>query len=423
MADQPTELAELKKAFEQLLDLPHIRVEQVEQDRDGHYRVTVTSTEEGTHCHRCGRHITQRYGQAPPIELRHLPIFGKRVYLRIRPIRYRCSYCDQQPTTTQKLSWYRPKSPHTKAFEQSMLLACINSTVEDVSRKEAIGYDAVMGILDRHLRKEVDWEEVGAVEVIGIDEIALKKGHQDFVVIVTGRQGDQNELLGVLPDRKKTTVKAFFSSIPKRIRKQIRAVCTDMYRGFLGAAKEVFGKRVRVVIDRFHVAKQYRSGLDRLRQQELKRLKKALPKAEYQTFHGVMWLLRKKPQELTEEEQGVLDQLFRHSPKLQQAYTFSNELTNIFTDTASKRHGTQRINGWIRRVQRSDLICFNNFLKTLKRFKHEIGNYFVNRYTSGFVEGLNNRIKVLKRRCYGLLNVGHLFQRLYLDLSGYARYA
>ena len=228
MPDQAPELPELRKAFEQLLDLPHIRVEQVEQDRDGHYRVTVRSTEEGTRCHRCGRDITQRYGQAPPIELRHLPVFGKQVYLRIRPVRYQCPYCANQPTTPQRLSWYSPKSPHTKAFEHAILFACINSTVEDVSRQEAIGYEAVMGILERHIRKEVDWEAIGAVEVIGIDEIALKKGQQDFVVIGTGRHGDQNELLGVLKDRKKATVKAFFSSIPKKIRKQIRAVCTDM---------------------------------------------------------------------------------------------------------------------------------------------------------------------------------------------------
>ena len=161
MLDQASDLQELRKAFEHLLDLPDIHVERVEQDRDGHYRVTVRSTQEGTQCHRCGQQITQRYGQAPAIELRHLPLFGKQVYFRIRPVRYQCPYCDQQPTTTQRLSWYSPKSPHTKAFEQAILFACINSTVEEVSRKEAIGYEAVMGILERHLRKEVDWEAMG----------------------------------------------------------------------------------------------------------------------------------------------------------------------------------------------------------------------------------------------------------------------
>jgi transposase len=96
----------------------------------------------------------------------------------------------------------------------------------------------------------------------------LKKGHRDFVTIITGRIETATMILGVLPDRKKATVKAFLSSIPQRLRRTIHAVCTDMYEGFVNAAKEVFGKRVKIVIDRFHVAKLSRRGLDKLRKQE-----------------------------------------------------------------------------------------------------------------------------------------------------------
>ena len=60
---------------------------------------------------------------------------------------------------------------------------------------------------------------------------------------------------------------------------------------------------------------------------------------------------------------------------------------------------------------------------TVKKWKNEITNYFVNRYTSAFVEGLNNKIKVLKRRCYGIYDLKHFFQRLFLNLSGYELYA
>ena len=74
-------------------------------------------------------------------------------------------------------------------------------------------------------------------------------------------------IVGVLPDRKKATVKAFLSGIPKRVRHTIHAVCSDMYAGFVNAAKEVFGTHVKIVIDRLHVAKLYRSGLDHLRKQ------------------------------------------------------------------------------------------------------------------------------------------------------------
>ena len=93
------------------------------------------------------------------------------------------------------------------------------------------------------MSKAVDWATIKKLEVIWLDEIALKKGHQDFVTIVTSRIGQETMILGVLKDRKKETVKQFLMSIPKRLRKQVRVVCSDMYDGFINAAKEVFGKR------------------------------------------------------------------------------------------------------------------------------------------------------------------------------------
>jgi transposase len=82
-----------------------------------------------------------------------------------------------------------------------------------------------------------------------------------------------------------------------------------------------------------------------------------------------------------------------------------------------------QITNWLQRVRGSEVHGFNNFLKTLEQWMDEIANYFIDRQTSGFVEGLNNKIKVIKRRCYGILNVKHLFQRIHLDLSGYALFA
>ena len=74
-------------------------------------------------------------------------------------------------------------------------------------------------------------------------------------------------------------------------------------------------------------------------------------------------------------------------------------------------------------MKESGLKYFDTFIKTLSKYKDEISNYFTDRRTSGFVEGFNNKIKSIKRRCYGMLNIKHLFQRIYLDMSGYALFA
>ena len=85
---------------------------------------------------------------------------------------------------------------------------------------------------------------------------------------------------------------------------------------------EVFGKKVSVVADRFHVAKLYRKGLDEVRKKEMKRLKEELPKADYKEFQGVMWLRRKNPAELKPEELDILCRLFQHTTLVATAYVF-----------------------------------------------------------------------------------------------------
>ena len=179
----------------------------------------------------------------------------------------------------------------------------------------------------------------------------------------------------------------------------------------------------RIVIDRFHVARAYRDGLDDLRKQELGRLKKELPDVEYKQLKGSMWALRKKPADLDSEERHTLRLLFRYSPKLKQAYDLEQQLTAIFDQHLSPTSAKTKIRAWIKRVARSELRCFDKFINTLGRWWVEIINYFVNRDNSGFVEGLNNKLKVLKRRSYGLFNLEHLFQRIFLDLEGYRLFA
>ena len=408
--------------FEIALDIPGVEIEKVETNKKGDIIITVKSTVVGTICHKCGRRITKPYGSGREITLRHLPILGRNVYIRIRPARYQCPYCDGNPTTTQKLPWYDERSPHTRAYEEHVLLELISSTVEDVAIKKGLGYEAVMGIINRRIDAQVNWKEIERLDVIGIDEISLRKGHKNFVTIVTARIGEKIIILAVLKDRTKATVKRFLSNIPKRLRRKVKAICSDMYEGFINAAKEVFGNKV-VVVDRFHVAKLYRKGLDALRKKELKRLKKKLSEAEYKKLKGAMWILRRDKDELTDEQLEVLECLFKHSPTLELAYKLCNELTDIFEKDISKSNATRKINSWKKRVKKSGLSCFNSFLSTLDKWMDEITNYFLDRQTSGFVEGFNNKIKVIKRRCYGILNVNHLFQRIYLDIEGYSLFA
>jgi transposase len=405
------------------LDIPDVRVLKTEINPRGELIITIESTKPGTTCQRCGRWIDKFHGHDDWVSVRHLPVFGRPTYLRYRPRRYQCLECEEHPTTTQRLDWQDANSPHTFAYDEHLLLQLVGSTIEDVSLKEQVGYEAVLGALERRVSAEVDWSAFTALWVLGLDEIALKKGHRDFVTIVTARLADGRVvLLGVLPDREKDTVVAFLRSIPVRLCQTIRTVCCDMYEGFTEAVREEL-KTARIVVDRFHVTVYYHQAADDLRQSELKRLKQELPPEEYQLLKGSMWAFRKKPPDLRPEERQVLRKLFGYAPKLKQAYDLRQQLTAIFDQMISPAVAKRKIRDWIQRVKNSELKCFDAFLKTLEHWWEEITNYFIDRASSGFVEGLNNKLKVLKRRCYGIFNLRHLFQRIYLDLEGYRLFA
>ena len=405
------------------LDIEGLEIEEVKINRGGQYEIYVKSTIEGCTCHVCGKHIEKYHGKDGQKRIRHLPILGRETYLIVRLPRFQCMDCHGKPTTTQQVPWHDRRSPNTIPFEKHILLGLMGSTVEDVSQREGIGYEAVMGIVRRHIKTGVDWDSIGQLQQIGLDEISLKKGHKDFVTIVSAYIGGRVQLLAVLTDRKKETVKEFLETIPEELKKTVKSVCSDMYDGFINAAKEVFGSLPKIVVDRFHVAKLYRKGLDTLRIKELKRLKEELTKEEYTELKGAMWVLRKKKTDLTVEDKALLKLLFGYSPKLGTAYQERNNLTKIFDTKTSRSGGKRRIKNWITQVNESDTTCFDKFISTLNSYLEEIVNYFIARHSSGFVEGFNNKIKVIKRRCYGIINVEHLFQRIFLDISEREIYA
>ena len=146
----------------------------------------------------------------------------------------------------------------------------VNSTVQDISIKEDIGYEAIMGIIDRYIERDIHWEDVTRVDKVGLDEISLKKSPRILWQSSQGVWRQRRSFWGCCLTVRKPRSKAFLSGIPQRVRQTIHSVCADMYEGFVDAAKEVFGKRVKIVIDRFHVAKLYRSGLDSLRKLRVK---------------------------------------------------------------------------------------------------------------------------------------------------------
>jgi len=409
-------------SIENLLDIPGVQVlrtEITEQEISIHVKIESNYTR----CHKCGQKATEFHCDGETLRLRHLPIFERRVYLYLHTKRYRCLHCDDRPSTTQHGEWYDLAAHCTTAFANYLLREIVGSTLLEVTRKHDVAYGVLRGLLLRYVSDQVDWGEFTQLSVLGLDEISLLKGHGDFVTIVSTRDSEERPaILAVLDGREKETVKAFLQSIPPALRATVKEVCADMYEGFANAVTEVL-PAARVVADRFHVARAYRAALDELRKIEMRELKAILKPEEYAGLKGVLWALRRNHDDLTDEELELLELLFECSPTLRRAYKLREKLTRIFETDHTKASARRALRRWMAEVTQCGLSCFDKFLSTLENWLDEITNYFINRLTSGWVEGFNNKIKVLKRRCYGIKSPASLFRRIWLDLNGIDAFA
>jgi len=405
------------------LDIPDVRVLRTELGEKNELIIVVESTKGGVQCRKCGQWISKPHGLDEWVRIRHLPAFGRPSYLRYRPKRYQCGNCEGHPTTTQKLDWHESNSPHSFAYDEHILLQLINSTIEDVSQKESISYDRVLGTLERQIESSVDWSRYTELDVLGLDEISLKRGHRDYVTLVTARKENGDiHILGVLPGRTKDEVIDFLRLIPEKLRKTVKTVCCDLWEGFIEAVRQEIPE-AQVVADRFHVSRHYRDAVDDVRKNELQRLKKELPVEDYKKLKGSLWAFRKNANDLSLEERRVLNLFFRLAPLAKKAHKLRELLTAIFEIHITKAQAQKKIRIWIKKARASGLSCFDSFFNMLEHWWQEITNYFLLHQNSGFVEGFNNKVKVLKRRAYGLYNLKHLFQRIYLDMQGYRLFA
>ena len=133
-----------------------------------------------------------------------------------------------------------------------------------------------------------------------------------------------------------------------------------------------------------------------------------------------MRALRKKSFELGTDGREVPGRVFRHSPLPKTAYELCEEPTYIFNRPISKKKARKEIGIRADTVRLDGSDCFENFPATSEKRMEEITDYFTERQTSGFAEGLDNKIRVIKRRCYGIFDVRHLFQLIFIDIEGYS---
>lgn len=390
-----------------LLDLYSIRVTGYEKDRE-EVRVSVHLEKNSASCPRCGVRSTRRH-QETVIPVRDLPCFGRRVLLMLPRRRFKCRHCGKP--FTEHLPFVNFGTSFTTRYEQYIYDQCYQRTLSVVATQEAISDTVVRKVFDAYASKAVEpGGRPKAIRVLGIDEISMRKGHRDFVCVITDI--DRKCVIEVLENRLKETLVAYLSALPPSVRKSVRYVSIDMWEGYYQAVVEALPKRVKIVVDRFHVMKNLTAAITKCRRE----IQRGMSKEDRDELKGLRWILVKNEDNLNEEELAKLKEMYKKCPELKTCHRLKEDFRKIFEEESSRTKAKARLQAWKKRTKKTGLKSFEGFLTTLDNWEEWILNYFSSgKITNGVVEGINNKIKVIKRRGYGYRNNGNFKKRILVE--------
>jgi transposase len=222
---------------------------------------------------------------------------------------------------------------------------------------------------------------------------------------------DNRRVVEVLENRDKATVLAYLKKAREGgLLAQVEEVTTDMWDGYVEAAREAFGPDVIVTIDRFHVMKNLQECLTGARRE----LQRKLSAAERDCLKGSRWLWQTNWENLTEEQRQQLTRLKERFPELGALADKRESLRALFEDRTIQTPSVarERLQAWLKEVQTLGLTAMNRFAKTLTNWLDKIANYFQNRGNNGRTEGFNRGLRTILWRACGMTNFQHFRLRV-----------
>lgn len=245
---------------------------------------------------------------------------------------------------------------------------------------------------------------------MNIDEIAQEKGHGNFVLVLSAPE--EGYVLDVLPDRERKTLEKWLDGLSPDMKKAIQTVNLDMWEPYTLAVKAKL-PQVRIVVDRFHVMKNLNHGLT-LARREIQRMASEEVKEQ---LKGSRWALVKNEKDLNDKQRAKLETVYQVSPELKVCHQLKEQFRTIFETITDRAKARTALQHWIKRVRKQNVSALQAFLVTLDNWFDLILNYFLEHWTNAFAEGVNNKIKLIKRRAFGFSNFDHFRLRILVECA------
>lgn len=380
--------------------------------RKGQARILIELSPREGHrgrCSKCGRRVASVHDVTIRM-VRDLPILDAETVLRVPRRRLRCPRCGPK---LERLTWLAPWGRVSSRLAEAVGQMCQVMAVKHVARYFHLGWDRVKAIDKRWLRKRLGPLDLRGVQVIAMDEFAIQKGHRYATVIVDALR---KRVLWVGRGRGKADIRPFFELLGPEGRPQIKAVAMDMNAGYLEEVRSQC-PQAQIVYDLFHVVARYgHEVIDRVRVDEANRLRHD-PKARH-VVKGSRWLLLRNRSNVDKREDRIrLQELLAANKKLAKVYILKDDLKHLW-DYHYAGAATRFWNHWYHRAVRSRIAPLVRFARNLKAHLETILAHCHWRLSTSLLEGINNRIKVIKRVAYGFRDDEYFFLKIRAAFPG-----
>jgi transposase len=399
----------------QLLHLDGFQVVHLRQDTPADpIRLTLIPTVPVGLCPQCHCSCDSIHRRTESDPVRDLPFGPQAVELVLRVYQYCCPAC--QRFFTPALAVFAPGAHATERFleQAARLIRC-----SDVANAAAF-FGVPEKTLERWYYDYVERQRATPptagkpIKRIGIDELQFTRGAGQYVAVIVDHTNER--VLEVLKTRKKEAVRDYLRQHRATgLLAEVVEVTTDMWGGYVEAAREAFGDGVRITIDRFHVMQNFQGHLTAARRE----IQRSLPEEAAKALKGTRWLWLTNRENLTEGAREELAALKEQFPLLKDLSDQRERLRDLFEDPTVRTAatGAALLREWMAQARGLGLKALDGFCRTLETWLDRIANYFVNRGSNGRAEGYNHGLRSILWRAFGMFNFEHFRLRV-LDRFG-----
>ena len=344
-------------------------------------------------CSGCG-HLRPGYDTLPIRRFEFVPMWGIKVFFRYAPRRVNCPACGIR---VERMPWSAGKHRLTETYAWFLASWARHLSWKEVAEAFRTTWDHVFCSVEMAVTWGREHSDLSGIEAIGIDEIQWQRGHK-YLTLVYQIDAGCRRLLWIGKKRKVKTLLGFFRWFGKERTADLSYICSDMWKPYLRVIAKKAGDATHI-LDRFHIMSNVSKAIDKVRAQEAKELKE---KGYDPVLTKSRWLLLKRPENLTEKQETKLADLLRYNLKSIRSYLLKEEF-QLFWSYKSPYWAGQFLDKWCAKTMRSKIEPMKDIARSLRKHRPLLLNWFraKKQFSSGIVEGFNNKAKLTTRKAYG----------------------